>query len=91
MKLLDFLPGIAQKTSARFKDVIDQLESELPSADVYYDTYLIVYSCSKAGRPYYCISEYIEDAFRYVSHHGKDCQVMLLQIDFKKPVVKKLF
>ena len=89
MKLLDFMPGIAQKTQARFKEVIYPLVCYSSSKDVYTDTYLIFYSNEKVCRKYHITSD-IKLAFGYVAECGKDCQVMRLRAD-REPIVELLY
>ena len=47
MKLLDFMPGIAQNTQVRFKEAIYTLVCYTSSRQVYVDTYLVIYSDGK--------------------------------------------
>ena len=80
MRLLEFLPGIAQNTQARLKEVIYPLVCYSSSRNVYVDTYLIIYSNEKAFRKYH-ITDDITLAFGYVAECGKDSQVMRLRVD----------
>ena len=89
MKLLDFLPGIAQKTQARFKEAIYLLVCYSSTSSVCTNTYLILYFKDKeSGR--YCITYDIREAFGYVAEYGKDCQVMRLRAD-KEPIIELLY
>ena len=89
MKLLDFLPGIAKNTQARFKDAIYQLVCYASQINVYTDTYLIIYSKDKLDVGCDTTSD-IRLAFGYVAEYGKDCQVMRLRAD-KEPIVELLY
>lgn len=89
MKLLEFLPGIAQNTQARFKEAIYLLVCYSSTRQVYVDTYLVIYSDGKVcGR--YHITNDIRLAFGYVAEYGKDCQVMRLRVD-NEPIVESLY
>ena len=89
MKLLEFLPGIAQNTQARFRETIYPLVCYASQINVYTDTYLIIYSKDDAGADYY-IAYDIKLAFGYVAECGKDCQVMRLRVD-NEPIVDLLY
>ena len=89
MKLLEFLPGIAQNTQARFNEVIYPLVCYSSAREVYTDTYLIIYSKDNAGADYY-IAYNIRLALVYVAEYGKDCQVMRLRVD-NEPIVELLY
>ena len=89
MKLLEFLPGIAQNTQARFKEVIYPLVCYASQINVYTDTYLIIYSKDNAGADYY-IAYNIRLALVYVAEYGKDCQVMRLRVG-DEPIVELLY
>lgn len=89
MKLLEFLPGIAQNTQVRFNEVIYPLVCYASQINVYTDTYLIIYSKDNAGADYY-IAYDIRLAFRYVAEYGKDCQVMRLRV-VDEPIVELLY
>ena len=89
MKLLEFLPGIAQNTQARFNGVIYPLVCYSSSENVYVDTYLIIYSNEKVRGEYHITSD-IKLAFGYVAEYGKDCQVMRLRVD-NEPIVELLY
>lgn len=89
MKLLEFLPGIAQNTQARFKEAIYLLACYSSSRQVYVDTYLVIYSDDKVcGR--YHITNDIKLTLGYVAEYGKDCQVMRLRVD-NEPIVELLY
>lgn len=89
MKLLEFMPGIAQNTQARFKEAIYLLVCYSSTRQVYVDTYLVIYSDGKVcGR--YHITNDIKLAFGYVAEYGKDCQVMRLRVD-NEPIVESLY
>ena len=89
MKLLEFLPGIAQNTQARFKEAIYPLVCYESQINVYTDTYLIIYSKDNAGADYYIAND-IKLALGYVAEYGKDCQVMRLRVD-NEPIVELLY
>ena len=89
MKLLDFLPGVAKNTQARFKEAIYQLVCYSSTYKVYTDTYLIIYSKDKLDVGCDTTSD-IRLAFGYVAEYGKDCQVMRLRAD-KEPIVELLY
>lgn len=89
MKLLDFMPGIAQNTQVRFKEAIYQLVRYASRINVYTDTYLIIYSKDKLDVGYDTTSD-IRLAFGYVAEYGKDCQVMRLRAD-KEPIIELLY
>lgn len=89
MKLLEFLPGIAQKTQARFKEAIYLLVCYSSTRNVYTDTYLIIYSKDKLDVNYDTTSD-IRLAFGYVAEYGKDCQVMRLRVG-DEPIVELLY
>ena len=89
MKLLEFLPGIAQNTQARFNEVIYPLVCYASQINVYTDTYLIIYSKDNAGADYY-IAYNIRLALVYVAEYGKDCQVMRLRVG-DEPIVELLY
>lgn len=89
MKLLDFLPGIAQKTQVRFKEAIYLLVCYASKTDISPSTYLIIYSKDKASGMYH-ITYDIREAFEYVAEYGKDCQVMRLRVD-NEPIVELLY
>lgn len=89
MKLLDFLPGIAQNTQTRFKEAIYPLVCYSSSRQVYVDTYLVIYSDGKVCVRYHITSD-IKEAFGYVAECGKDCQVMRLRVD-NEPIVELLY
>ena len=89
MKLLEFLPGIAQNTQVRFNEVIYPLVCYASQINVYTDTYLIIYSKDNAGADYYIVDD-IKLAFGYVAEYGKDCQVMRLRVD-NEPIVELLY
>ncbi len=89
MKLLDFLPGIAQNTQARFKEAIYPLVCYSSTSSVCTNTYLILYSKDKASGMYH-ITYDIREAFGYVAEYGKDCQVMRLIAD-KEQIIELLY
>ena len=89
MRLLEFLPDIAQNTQVRFNEVIYPLVCYASQINVYTDTYLIIYSKDDAGADYY-IAYDIKLAFGYVAECGKDCQVMRLRVD-NEPIVELLY
>ena len=89
MRILEFLPGIAQNTQARFKEVIYPLVCYSSAREVYTDTYLIIYSNNKVCGKYHITSD-IKLAFGYVAECGKDCQVMRLRVD-NEPIVELLY
>ena len=89
MKLLEFLPGIAQNTQVRFNEVIYPLVCYASQINVYTDTYLIIYSKDNAGADYY-IAYNIRLALVYVADYGKDCQVMRLRVG-DEPIVELLY
>ena len=89
MRLLEFLPGIAQNTQVRFNEVIYPLVCYASQINVYTDTYLIIYSKDNAGADYY-IAYNIRLALVYVAEYGKDCQVMRLRVD-NEPIVELLY
>ena len=89
MKLLEFLPGIAQNTQARFRETIYPLVCYASQINVYTDTYLIIYSKDNAGADYY-IAYNIRLALVYVAEYGKDCQVMRLRVG-DEPIVELLY
>ena len=89
MKLLEFLPGIAQNTQARFKEAIYTLVCFSSSRQVYVDTYLVIYSDGKVCGKYHITND-IKEAFGYVAEYGKDCQVMRLRVD-NEPIVERLY
>ena len=89
MRLLEFLPDIAQNTQVRFNEVIYPLVCYASQINVYTDTYLIIYSKDDAGADYY-IAYDIKLAFGYVAECGKDCQVMRLRVD-NEPIVDLLY
>lgn len=89
MKLLEFLPGIAQNTQARFRETIYPLVCYSSSRQVYVDTYLVIYSDGKVCGKYHITSD-IKLAFGYVAEYGKDCQVMRLRVD-NEPIVELLY
>ena len=89
MKLLEFLPGIAQNTQARFKEAIYLLVCYSSTRNVYTDTYLIIYSKDKLDGRYHITND-IKLAFGHVAEYGKDCQVMRLRVD-NEPIVELLY
>ena len=89
MRLLEFLPGIAQNTQVRFNEVIYPLVCYASQINVYTDTYLIIYSKDNAGADYY-IAYNIRLALAYVAEYGKDCQVMRLRVG-DEPIVELLY
>lgn len=89
MKLLDFLPGIAQNTQARFKEAIYPLVCYSSSRQVYVDTYLVIYSDGKVCGKYHTTSD-IKMTLGYVAEYGKDCQVMRLRVG-DEPIVELLY
>lgn len=89
MKLLDFLPGIAQNTQARFKEAIYLLVCYSSTRNVYTDTYLIIYSKDNLDVNYDTTND-IRLAFGYVAEYGKDCQVMRLRVG-DEPIVELLY
>lgn len=89
MKLLEFLPGIAQKTQTRFKEAIYLLVCYSSTRNVYTDTYLIIYSKDNLDVNYDTTND-IRLAFGYVAEYGKDCQVMRLRVD-NEPIVELLY
>lgn len=89
MRLLEFLPGISQKTQARFKEAIYLLVCYSSTRNVYTDTYLIIYAKDKLDVNYDTTSD-IRLAFGYVAEYGKDCQVMRLRVD-NEPIVELLY
>ena len=89
MKLLEFLPGIAQNTQVRFNEVIYPLVCYASQINVYTDTYLIIYSKDNAGADYY-IAYNIRLALVYVAEYGKDCQVMRLRVG-DEPIIELLY
>ena len=89
MRLLEFLPGIAQNTQVRFKEAIYPLVCYASQINVYTDTYLIIYSKDNAGADYY-IAYNIRLALVYVAEYGKDCQVMRLIVG-DEPIVELLY
>lgn len=89
MKLLEFLPGIAQNTQARFKEAIYPLVCYSSSRQVYVDTYLIIYSKDKLDGRYHITND-IKMTLGYVAEYGKDCQVMRLRVD-NEPIVELLY
>ena len=89
MRLLEFLPGIAQNTQARFRETIYPLVCYASQINVYTDTYLIIYSKDNAGADYY-IAYNIRLALVYVAEYGKDCQVMRLRVG-DEPIVELLY
>lgn len=89
MKLLDFLPGIAQNTQARFKEAIYLLVCYASKTNISPSTYLVIYSVGKGcGR--YHITNDIKLALGYIAEYGKDCQVMRLRVD-NEPIVELLY
>lgn len=89
MKLLEFLPGVAKNTQARFKDTSFSLLCSVSHVDVYSDTYLILYTKDQVYS-HYRIACDIKEAFGYVAEYGKDCQVMRLRVD-NEPIVELLY
>lgn len=89
MKLLEFLPGIAQKTQTRFKEAIYLLVCYSSTRNVYTDTYLIIYSKDNLDVNYDTTND-IRLAFGYVAEYGKDCQVMRLRVG-DEPIVELLY
>lgn len=89
MRLLEFLPGIAQHTQARFKEAIYPLVCYESKIDVSPSTYLIIYSKDKSSGTYR-ITYDIREAFEYVAEYAKDCQVMRLRAD-KEPIIELLY
>lgn len=88
MKLLEFLPGIAQNTQARLKEAIYLLVCYSSTYKVYTDTYLIIYS--KDLDVNYDTTNDVRLAFGYVAEYGKDCQVMRLRVG-DEPIVEPLY
>lgn len=89
MRLLEFLPGIAQNTQARFKEAIYPLVCYESQINVYADTYLIIYYKDNEGADYY-IAHDIKLAFGYVAEYGKYCQVMRLRVG-DTPIIEPLY
>lgn len=89
MRLLEFLPGIAQNTQARFKEAIYPLVCYSSSRQVYVDTYLVIYSDGKVCGKYHITND-IKMTLGYVAEYGKDCQVMRLRVD-NEPIVELLY
>ena len=89
MKLLEFLPGVAKNTQARFKEAIYLMVCYSSTYKVYTDTYLIIYSKDNLDVNYDTTND-IKLAFGYVAEYGKDCQVMRLRVD-NEPIVEPLY
>ena len=94
MKLLDFMPGIAQNTQARFRKASFDLLHQVPSLEICEDTYLMFHVAMDADGYQHSGTFFIYDIkelLQSVAEYGKDCQVMLLKVDDNEPIVELLY
>ena len=94
MELLDFMPGVAQNTQARFRKASFDLLRHAPHLEVCEDIYLMFHVDMDAEGYKYSGTFFIYDIkelLQYVARYGEDCQVMLLKVDDNEPIVELLY